>query len=240
MRTEFKCLHSGKCCEKVYTQISLTLGDIIRIAHFLDWPVEKLFEQNIVGIKPFGVSENVFEYELGLTIPCKFRINKRCKIYEARPLNCRLFPYWLLAEVSQEKIKKLIDKSYECVHSVKLNEETKTKYRQYKDKIVEILNKEAEVTDRILEKHKLKYLVDISKQKGFEEVLDEIKQLEKRFPGIELQKAIDGVKISFAIRLLDKSKYKSLGKAIVKEIKNANLEASSTSLDGLRFIEAII
>ena len=239
MRKKFKCLHSGKCCEKVYTQISLTIGDLIRMAHFLNWSVEKLFQQNIVGINPFGVSENVFEYELGLTIPCKFRINKRCKIYEARPLNCRLFPFWIIAEVPQEKIKDFIDQSYECVHSVKLSKDTRKRYKKYKDKVVEILNREGDTTDEILEKHKLKHTVDISKQEGFEKVLEEIKRLENSFSGVELQKRSDKIKISFAISLLEESKYKNLAKTIVKEIENNNLETTSTTLNEMKAIESI-
>ena len=150
-----------------------------------------------------------------------------------------MFPYWLLAEVGEEKLKQLVDQSYECVHGVKLTKQTRRRYKQYKDKIVEILNKEAETTDKILDKYQLKYTIDITKQKGFEKVLNKIKQLEKKFSSIELQKKIDEVKISFAIDLPDKSRYKNLAKTIIEDIKSNNLEDTSATLEDLNSIESI-
>lgn len=229
---EFTCLHSGKCCEKVYTQIALTFGDIIRISNSLDFPIEKLFEDEIVGLKPFNVSENIFEYELGLTIPCKFRVNKRCKIYQARPLNCRLFPYWILSELSDEKIQEEVDKSYECVHRVILDSSTKQKYKEYKDKIVEILNKEADETEKILDKHNVIYSIDLTKQDGFSNVMENIENLKKRLSGVELQKQIDELKIEFAIKLIDNTKISRL-----VEVSDKIKSMSSATVEDLNAIE---
>lgn len=239
MKTEFQCLHSGKCCEKVYTQIALTIGDVLRIAHFLNKPVKHLFDESIVGLKPFEASENIFEFEMGLTIPCKFRINQRCKIYDARPLNCRLFPYWILSEVSNEKIKEAIDDTYECVHSVKLSPESKERYKLYKDKIVEVLNNEADVTENILKKHELSFSVDLSKQQGFDKVKEKIMQLENEFEGVEFQKKIDELKIQFAISLVDNTKSQILAKVIVDATQNPSSAGVYAILDDLGSIELI-
>lgn len=239
MRTEFQCLHSGKCCEKVYTQIALTIGDAMRIAKFLNKPVKQFFNENIVGFKPFAVSENIFEYELGLTIPCKFRVNKRCRIYDTRPLNCRLFPYWILSEVSDDKIKDVIDDTYECVHSVNFNPESKERYKLYKDKIVEFLNKEAEVTENILKKHELSFSVDLSNQKGFEKIKEKIKQLEKEYAGVESQKKVDELKIQFAISLVNYSKSQILAKVIVDATQNPSIAEVCVTLDDLNSSELI-
>lgn len=237
MKTEFKCIHSGKCCEKTYTQISLTLGDIKRLAEFSKKSVRELFEQDYLGMKPFEISEDVFELELGFTIPCKFRINKRCEAYGARPLNCRLFPYWILAEFSDEQIKKSVDSSYECIHNVKLDKEAKKRYKEYKEKIVEILEREAELTDIFLDKHDARQVINISKKKGFQELQEKINELRVKQNIITLQKEIDMLKIAFVIDIIKNIDYTKLIDSVVSEIKLKNQDF--ISLKELDVIEII-
>jgi Fe-S-cluster containining protein len=238
MGSRFKCLHSGKCCEKVYTQINLTVGDIIRLAKFLDWPVEKLFNEYYIGLKPFGVSENRFDIELGLTIPCKFRLRRRCKVYEARPLNCRLFPYWILAEHPKERIEAMVDKSYRCVHRVKLDDKTRARYKEYKDKIVEILKQESVVTDELLRKHSLMQSVDLSHCPEYIDLENQIIELKEKYSGVKLEKKIDELRINLVLELINRSGFLNLLPGLVNELKEQELHAPLVPLDKIRNIEA--
>jgi Fe-S-cluster containining protein len=70
----------------------LTVGDMERISVFLDITPRELMERygevmwnRIPGSRAFIAS-------LGLAFPCRFQVAGRCRIYQARPLGCRLFP----------------------------------------------------------------------------------------------------------------------------------------------------
>lgn len=227
---EFKCLHSGKCCEKVFTQISLTVGDLIRISKFLKVPVSELFKEH-VGMNPFKDPSkgNFYEYEIGLNIPCRFRKNKQCTIYEARPLNCRLFPYWILAEVPEERIKEIVDESYECVHRIKINEKTKEKYKKYKDAVVDLLFKEGALTDKIMKRLNFKHSIKPTK-KFPEPDLNDLESIKK----LEVEK------IKYCIKILDKDKFKELPELLEKEIKENKLDEKNASLDDMKEIEKVL
>jgi len=182
----------------------LTAGDIIRMADFLNWPVEKLFSEGFVGLRPFGVKENLFEINLGLQIPCKFRNNKQCDIYEARPLNCRLFPYWVFADIPKEKIPKYVDESYECVHNVELDEKTLEFYKKYCKEIALILEEESKITERLLKKFDLIYEMDVSKQDGYSSIARKLTMLMMKYKGVEFEKKYDEIRIQFATEKIDR------------------------------------
>jgi Fe-S-cluster containining protein len=82
----------GRCCEDPGSPVELTLGDVERISAFLGLAPRELMERygevmwnRIPGTRAFIPS-------LGLAFPCRFHVEARCRIYEARPLGCRLFP----------------------------------------------------------------------------------------------------------------------------------------------------
>jgi Fe-S-cluster containining protein len=155
----FKCYNCGGCCEDVSTQISLTLGDIKRLREFTGKTAYKLYREGIIGIYPFGdpFKSDEFETEVGLFIPCRFRKKSsmsdktiNCSIYPARPINCRLFPYWILAEAPLNEIKQLIVPGHECINHININKEFKDDrkaYNDYKEKLVKILHEELRVTE---------------------------------------------------------------------------------------------
>ena len=91
---EFKCHHCGECCRNVSAQINLSISDLARICQFLKCEVKEIIPK--IGIIPFLSENDNFDYELGLNLPCQFRKDSRCTIYPARPLNCRMFPYFIL------------------------------------------------------------------------------------------------------------------------------------------------
>ncbi len=176
MRASFKCRNCGKCCNAFYTQINVTIGDLIRISNFLEKPVSYVLK-NFVGINPFGDPKNPtkFSYELGVNMPCLLRKNEKCSVYKARPLNCRLFPYWVLVQAFVFNQNKIIDKSYKCMNNLKLGRDKIKKYSGYSKVIGDILIQEASLTDNILYKLNIKHSVDLSKNKDYQELVAKYK-----------------------------------------------------------------
>ncbi len=176
MRTSFKCMNCGKCCSAFYSQINVTVGDLIRISGFLEKPISYILK-NFVGINPFGDPENPtkFSYEPGINMPCLLRKNERCSIYEARPLNCRLFPYWILVQTFVFNQNKMIDKSYKCMNNLKLKKDEIKKYSDYSKIVGDILIQEASLTDNILYKLNIKHSIDLSKNKDYQEIVAKYK-----------------------------------------------------------------
>lgn len=82
----------ARCCEDRGSPVELTLGDVERISTFLRIGGVDLAERygevmwnRIPGTRAFIPS-------LGFGFPCRFREADRCRIYQVRPLGCRLFP----------------------------------------------------------------------------------------------------------------------------------------------------
>ncbi len=208
----FKCKNCGYCCKNTTAQINLTLGDIKRISGYLNIPFEKIFGKYI-RMAPFASSETVYDYELGLIMPCNFRINKKCSIYPARPLNCRLFPYWILAEAPDDEIKNIITKKHKCMKLLSITLNEKNKYKKYKDEIGKILLDESKITDDFIEANDFKKNIDLLEYKEYQ------KLLKKNLDKIKLEKN----KIKLCIKF-NKNDYKSLTKLITNETKQNIIE----------------
>jgi Fe-S-cluster containining protein len=106
----FTCKGCGLCCSGDRgIQVNLTIGDVYRICEYLMITVEEFFER-YAGMKAFGDPRHpkVYDVDIGLDMPCKFRKDGKCSIYPARPLNCRIFPYWLLVRAKEDKLKELL------------------------------------------------------------------------------------------------------------------------------------
>ncbi|MBN2112387.1 YkgJ family cysteine cluster protein [Candidatus Woesearchaeota archaeon] len=153
----FQCKHCGQCCIDECTQINISIGDIVRICRFLKCNVGDILPK--IGIKPFGDPEtaNQYDYELGLNIPCEFRQGEKCTIYPARPLNCRIFPYFFLGNFANDRLKEVIDPSHKCIsEGIEFTDEEKEKYKKYSEFIGKLIMKEARLTDQFYEKYNLK------------------------------------------------------------------------------------
>ena len=176
MRVGFKCRNCGKCCSAFYSQINITIGDLIRISGFLEKPINYIL-RNFVGINPFGDPENPtkFSYELGINMPCLLRKNEKCSVYWARPLNCRLFPYWVLVQTFVFNKNKIIDVSYKCMNNLELKRDKIKKYSDYSKLVGDILIQEASLTDNILYKLKIKHSIDLSKNKDYQKLINKYK-----------------------------------------------------------------
>lgn len=217
----FRCYHCGGCCEDVCTQINLTLGDIKRLCEHTKKTVLQLYKEGVIGIYPFGdpFRHDEFETDVGLFIPCRFRKflsekdkktkTVKCSVYKARPLNCRLFPYWILADAPEKDIKNLICAGHECMKHFEIDEDFKKDrktYIDYKEKLVAILHKETIISDEFYKNIGLKKLIKTKASKTKEDDLALINKLVKR---------------------LSKNDYSDIFKKIGREIKKHNLVSNS-------------
>ena len=199
-----KCNHCGLCCRDPRTQINLTVGDIYRITDFLKISVEEIFKEH-VGIMPFGDYDLIhYDLDIGLDLPCKFRINERCSIYQVRPLNCRLFPYWVLSEAPPEKLKYLLDK-HKCSYDL-AKKETYTKYKEI-------------VGNTLLEESKffeMNKKIDITKIKGFDRIKEEDFS-EREDKKIKLMK--ENIKVEVPLKSIKESINKNLNEIKENQLK---------------------
>jgi len=225
MKSRFKCMNCGKCCNAFYAQINITIGDLIRISGFLNKSIKYILK-NFVGINPFGDPENPtkFSYELGINMPCLLRKNERCSIYQARPLNCRLFPYWILVQTFVFNQNKIIDKSYKCMNNLELKKDEIKKYSDYSKIVGDILIQEASLTDNILYKLNIEHSVDLSKNKDYKKLVikykdkktnDNLKQFETE--KIKLAKKLFGKLKDLDIKMIEQEAKKPF---LLKIIEN--------------------
>ena len=211
----FECNHCGECCDNPAIQINISIADIIRIAKFLNLDIKDIMPKFGIKAFPDPKNKNKFDYDIGLNKPCKFRKHNRCSIYPARPLNCRIFPYFILAKIKKENIRTVIDCSHKC--SFDYNEEDRQKYRDYTEFIGNLILEEAKITEQFLEQNNLnqsKVLVGINFPKA---------------ETIEQEKKIMQEKIKLAEQTMDK--ISGLDKNILNFIKNTEKITSSEEIN---------
>lgn len=141
----FKCNNCGFCCKgKKDIQVNLTIGDIYRICEKLMITVEDFFDK-YAGLKPFGDPRTPKEYDIdiGLNMPCPFYKDNKCTIYNARPVNCRIFPYWLLVRAPKDKLNDLL--KGKCEYT--LDKKSLKAYKKYQDAIAKVLLEESSYYD---------------------------------------------------------------------------------------------
>ena len=88
---KFECQGSGKCCTShgEYGFVFLTLKDRQRMASHLKLPTRKFTKDFCQKTKGY------FHLREDLGNPdCLFLKKKRCSIYQARPTQCRTWPFW--------------------------------------------------------------------------------------------------------------------------------------------------
>lgn len=87
---QFECQGSGKCCVSrgEYGYVYLTLKDRQALA--------KLFSLSTREFsKKYCDKDSLGNWKVSdFTSACRFLDGKRCKVYEARPTQCRTWPFW--------------------------------------------------------------------------------------------------------------------------------------------------
>lgn len=154
---EFICKQCTYCCTKQSTQINTTLLEIKLIKTALSLSVKELFLKNILSFIPFVRTDDLtkFEVEIGLKRPCPLLENGGCKVYEFRPINCRMYPYWY--------ITNCIENEVDCTRNVKVDVKTGMKYRHYEKILGRIIIDEEKRTNEFLKRSGLNQTVDLSK-----------------------------------------------------------------------------
>lgn len=86
----FTCTGCGNCCTGAPGYVWVRDEDIERLATHLGLDVDA-FERRYV--RRVGVRKSLLEYSDG---DCVFfdPKNRNCSVYEARPLQCRTWPFW--------------------------------------------------------------------------------------------------------------------------------------------------
>ncbi len=87
---QFECQGSGKCCVSrgQYGYVYLTLNDRKRFAKFL-----KISTLSFTR-KYCSKTDGYFHLKISKNENCMFLDAKRCSAYEARPTQCRTWPFW--------------------------------------------------------------------------------------------------------------------------------------------------
>ena len=85
----FKCTGCGGCCTGAPGFVWLTQDDITQLAKALN-----LSEEAFVRRYTRQVGPRLSLLEDETSFDCVFLKGKRCTVYEARPEQCRKFPWW--------------------------------------------------------------------------------------------------------------------------------------------------
>lgn len=87
----FRCTQCGDCCTGAPGYVWVTKQEIADLAEFFDDLDVEAFEAEYV--RKVGIRRSLIEYDNG---DCVFFDNKKrcCTVYEARPLQCRTWPFW--------------------------------------------------------------------------------------------------------------------------------------------------
>ncbi len=86
-KRDFECLKCGDCCA-VPGEVFLTLKEGEKMAKLLKMGFEEFKEKHMKKVWQQHMLK--MPYKGG----CTFWVDKNCSVYEARPEQCRTFPYW--------------------------------------------------------------------------------------------------------------------------------------------------
>ncbi|MFZ0565570.1 MAG: YkgJ family cysteine cluster protein [Chlamydiales bacterium] len=85
----FQCTGCGKCCTGSPGYVWVNEKELEKIADFLQIPVKECIRRYVRRVAGrYSLTESKSTYD------CVFLKNNQCQIYEARPTQCRTFPWW--------------------------------------------------------------------------------------------------------------------------------------------------
>jgi Fe-S-cluster containining protein len=96
----------GNCCIGEHGYIWINKNEILALAKYLNITPEELGEKYLIKV---GYRYSLKEKQLSKdNFACIFfdTIQKRCTIYEARPNQCRTFPFWDCFRDQIDKVKE--------------------------------------------------------------------------------------------------------------------------------------
>ncbi len=99
----FECSQCGDCCTGSPGYVWVNKAEIQGIADKLQMPVAE-FEKKFV--RKVGVRQSLIEYDNGDCV--FFGPDRKCTVYEARPRQCRTWPFW------DSNIRTPADWAYTC------------------------------------------------------------------------------------------------------------------------------
>lgn len=85
----FECTGCGQCCTGFPGYVWVTDEEIEQIAAFLNLSIEEFVRCHLRL-----VNGRLSLIELPETYDCIFLKEKKCSIYQVRPMQCRTFPWW--------------------------------------------------------------------------------------------------------------------------------------------------
>jgi len=109
----------GACCIGESGYIWVSMNEIETIAKELNLSVEDFAKRYLIRAKNRYSLTEYYDKELGYACIFFDKATRQCKIYNARPTQCRTFPFW---KDFKENINELMQ---ECP-GVILNDKTKT------------------------------------------------------------------------------------------------------------------
>jgi uncharacterized protein len=101
----FKCTQCGKCCTGSPGYVWLSDDDITLLSQHL-----KISQKEFLHTYTRQVGHRIALLEDPKQFDCVFLIENRCQVYNARPKQCRLFPFW--KDLLQSKKQWLSQKKY--------------------------------------------------------------------------------------------------------------------------------
>ena len=86
----FKCTGCGKCCTGTPGYVFLSPSDLTALLSHFQLPEEEFFKRyiRIVDGQPALIDTPGSD-------ACVFLDKEKCSVYEARPIQCRTFPWWI-------------------------------------------------------------------------------------------------------------------------------------------------
>jgi len=86
----FKCTGCGKCCTGSPGYVFVSASDLEALAQHLQMPKEEFLKQYTHNVDGYFSLIDAAD-----TQACIFLKEEKCSVYEARPIQCRTFPWWL-------------------------------------------------------------------------------------------------------------------------------------------------
>ena len=87
---KFTCTECGDCCTGAAGYVWVNKAEIEAIAKIVELPVEDFEDQYT---RKIGIRRSLKEFSNG---DCVFfdNVTRKCEVYEARPRQCRTWPFW--------------------------------------------------------------------------------------------------------------------------------------------------